>query len=473
MLVDTGVGELMSHEELLTYADYYESIGLPDGFAERAVATQMTFHRGDQTRWTACNSHVDHANPCPLHLIRENVVMSNYVPDTVTLDMFVDPENPGVFVARGCGNTSTLAQTQTADTQKTAFHLVDAPSRLEVGSPQDVRVQGTLLNEGPTETVVVDDTFTVDAPADCTVVPAQHVLRRELQADVPVDVEATFTITCGKRSFHDFVFRNDVSLVGTETDERDTTNNSRSVEWRVPVFQPTDLAVDDLRIRCGERGFGPSTFPCELSAVVVNDGPAPDVVADTTFSPATPSDCTAVPVGNQALTRVLAVDTPTPLSVTWDVTCLGAVRHVFTGTVAIASSPDDPHVEDVDESNDRARRAWVPIDVKPRSDPSSINVDKQGVVPVAILSTPDFDATSEVDVDSLRFGRTGDEESLVSCSATPEDVNDDGYPDLVCHFHTTLTGLQCGDTEAVLTGLLDDGTPFEGQDTVKIVPCKT
>lgn len=89
---------------------------------------------------------------------------------------------------------------------------------------------------------------------------------------------------------------------------------------------------------------------------------------------------------------------------------------------------------------------------------------------MAILSTEDFDAPEEVDRDSLTFGRTGDEESLAFCSPSPEDVNGDGFEDLVCHFYSEMTGFQAGDTEGVLKGRTVDGLAIEGRDTVNIVP---
>lgn len=112
----------------------------------------------------------------------------------------------------------------------------------------------------------------------------------------------------------------------------------------------------------------------------------------------------------------------------------------------------------------------VTIDIKPGSDPNSINPGSKGKIPVAVLSTPDFDASSEVDQDSLTFGRTGDENSLAFCSPSPEDVNFDGYGDLVCHFYTQMTGFQASDTKGILKGQTADGVPLEGWDWVNIVP---
>lgn len=109
------------------------------------------------------------------------------------------------------------------------------------------------------------------------------------------------------------------------------------------------------------------------------------------------------------------------------------------------------------------------IDIKPHSNPNSINTKSRGTIPVAILSTPDFDATIEVDKSSLTFGRTGDEESLAKCTKSNEDVNDDGLEDVVCHFNTQDTGFQQGDTEGILKGKTIAGEPFEESDSVRIV----
>lgn len=119
----------------------------------------------------------------------------------------------------------------------------------------------------------------------------------------------------------------------------------------------------------------------------------------------------------------------------------------------------------------------VEIDIKPGSDPNSINPGSKGTIPVAILSTADFDAQA-ISCETLTFGHTGDEKSLAwrgkpgdevpQCSL--EDVNGDGLLDLVCHFMTQLTGFQVGDVEGILRGMTADGNYFEGRDTVQIVP---
>ena len=110
----------------------------------------------------------------------------------------------------------------------------------------------------------------------------------------------------------------------------------------------------------------------------------------------------------------------------------------------------------------------VPIDIKPGRFPNVIELDDDDdeTVKVAILSTPDFDATTAVDRTSLTFGVTGDEDSLESCRKNGKDVNGDGLDDLVCKFRIEDTGFQFGDTEGILKGKMVDGTPFEGTDSV-------
>jgi hypothetical protein len=106
------------------------------------------------------------------------------------------------------------------------------------------------------------------------------------------------------------------------------------------------------------------------------------------------------------------------------------------------------------------------IDIKPGSDDNSINLKSKGVVPVAILTTEGFDASS-VDVGSVKFAGA----SPVSWQL--EDVDGDGNLDLLLHFRTQeLTDLSQTSTSAVLTGAILDGTSFTGADAITIVPKK-
>jgi len=111
----------------------------------------------------------------------------------------------------------------------------------------------------------------------------------------------------------------------------------------------------------------------------------------------------------------------------------------------------------------------MPLDIKPGSGPNSINLRSEGTVPVAILSTPGFDATV---VDSSTVTLAGAPVALRS-NGTPmaslEDMDGDGRLDLVLHFSTADLRLDQGSTEALLQGQTMDGISVLGVDWVRIV----
>jgi hypothetical protein len=111
----------------------------------------------------------------------------------------------------------------------------------------------------------------------------------------------------------------------------------------------------------------------------------------------------------------------------------------------------------------------VAIDIIPDSFRNSINPKSRGVVPVAILTTDTFDATI-VDPLSVEFGPNGATEA--HGRGHIEDANKDGRLDLVLHFNTQDTGIQCGDSSASLTGQTFSGQEIEGTDAITTVGCK-
>jgi hypothetical protein len=124
----------------------------------------------------------------------------------------------------------------------------------------------------------------------------------------------------------------------------------------------------------------------------------------------------------------------------------------------------------------------VSVDIKPGSYPNCFNINGNGVIPVAILGSDDFDVT-QIDVATLEFAGL---DVRVKGNGTPqcsvEDVSGDftfpegapdGYDDLVCQFVDDPNEWKPDNSTATLTGNLKaeyDGTPFHGTDEICIVP---
>jgi len=139
-----------------------------------------------------------------------------------------------------------------------------------------------------------------------------------------------------------------------------------------------------------------------------------------------------------------------------------------------------------DTSSDPTKGAWavanyqpmpvvltVEIDIKPGSDPNPINPKSKGLVPVAIFSSTEFDAT-QVDPTSICLAGAnvavrGKGNKLM---AHEEDVNGDGLVDLLVQVETQdFDDLGDGGT-VELTGTTFDNQAIVGYDEVIIVPKK-
>ncbi len=112
----------------------------------------------------------------------------------------------------------------------------------------------------------------------------------------------------------------------------------------------------------------------------------------------------------------------------------------------------------------------VTIDIKPNSSPNTINLGSGGVVPVAILSSATFDATT---VNPLTVTLASAPVKLKG-NGTPQvifqDVNGDGRQDIVVQVETEALQLNDTDTQAVLEGETVSGAAIVGTDLVRIVP---
>jgi hypothetical protein len=136
-----------------------------------------------------------------------------------------------------------------------------------------------------------------------------------------------------------------------------------------------------------------------------------------------------------------------------------------------AGQSDNPIFDIDDDSFDSFPSEEIPvaIDIKPGEFPNSINPKSKGVIPVAILTTAAFDATT-VDPTTVLFGATGTESAPVHSAL--QDVDGNGGSDLLLHFKTQATGIRCGDTSASLTGETFSKQAIEGTDSIKTVGCK-
>ncbi|MFX0195754.1 MAG: hypothetical protein ACFFCW_06495 [Candidatus Hodarchaeota archaeon] len=110
----------------------------------------------------------------------------------------------------------------------------------------------------------------------------------------------------------------------------------------------------------------------------------------------------------------------------------------------------------------------VAIDIKPGSFPNSINPRSRGRVPVPILTTDSFDATT-VETTTVLFGVSGAE--ATPAHSALEDVDGDGDTDMILHFNIQATGIQCVATSVSLTGNTVGGQAIVGSDSIKTLGC--
>lgn len=119
----------------------------------------------------------------------------------------------------------------------------------------------------------------------------------------------------------------------------------------------------------------------------------------------------------------------------------------------------------------------VTVDIKPGSDPAVINLNSNGVVPVAVLTTAGFDAsrfTPEMaHLADASVGMTMPCTGPTAIRWAREDVNGDGKADLVFFFNTQDLNLTASSTAALFMAHGSYGSAplhITGTDAVVIVP---
>ena len=345
--------------------------------------------------------------------------------------------------------------------------VLDCPDATEVRASFTCTGRTTVTNQGPYGPTRADVGLALAGPADCVVTPAGPTGLHEtpIAAGARETLVAEWSVTCERRSFHDFELSASTGVRHLHVEDHLLGDDRRVVSDTVEVFEPVDLEVRAVDLVCTEREADRSSSTCTATVDVANLGPATGVrtLTDVALTPG--QGC--LPIEPVTVSRTLAAGTTVRLTETFAVSCTTQVRHDARLDVLLRNAPSDPHAVD----SDRDRLAWLPLDVKPRSLPSSVNVGGAGTLPFALIGTARVDPLRDVDAGSLRFGRTGVEDSVTGCRSEGEDVDGDGRADRICHASTSATGVDCTTTLLVATGRLTDGTRFVAQDDVKVTGC--
>lgn len=110
----------------------------------------------------------------------------------------------------------------------------------------------------------------------------------------------------------------------------------------------------------------------------------------------------------------------------------------------------------------------VPFDVKPGGAVSPVNPKAKGTLPVALLSTPTFDAT-QVDPATVRVAGAPVALRGNGYMVQIRDVNHDGRDDLFMHIEMSRVSLPDGATEMPIEAMYGDRRVY-GADAIRLVP---
>ena len=154
-------------------------------------------------------------------------------------------------------------------------------------------------------------------------------------------------------------------------------------------------------------------------------------------------------------------------TVTWSSCDLGI--HVVGLKVTNSFNESDEHDTTIDVVE--VAPVHVNIDIKPGSDPNCFNPNGHGSLPVAVIGSAELDVM-QIDVESLLLqGLTvkavGKQNKFMTHY---ENITNDEYLDLIIQFEDNGQLIPSINGYATLTGVLADGTPIEGSDTICLTP---
>jgi hypothetical protein len=229
-------------------------------------------------------------------------------------------------------------------------------------------------------------------------------------------------------------------------------------------FQASETDVITLDIDGGMKGMGATERQVDTKITLF--GPDGQVVLDNDDS--LTIDEGSASIGGERDARIENLSLQASGSGRYVVSVEGVGRFpngsytlIISGiTVAPAPSPVD----------------YVNIDVRPgdRSEYTRVNMKQKRDLPIALLSRPakgDVPAFKplEAKIDSITFGRGGEEKSLSRCLKEHRDLNRDGIPDLVCLFDVPSAGFEENDVAGKLKGETMKGMRFEAIGKLKVV----
>lgn len=153
----------------------------------------------------------------------------------------------------------------------------------------------------------------------------------------------------------------------------------------------------------------------------------------------------------------------------WGMSGSGDGQFSFPTSIAMN---DAGYIYVVDQGNHRVQvfsnAISVSIDIKPGSDSNCFNSNGNGVIPVAILGSETFDASTvdpmSVTLDGAEVRTKGKSDN----AGALEDVNGDGFLDLVVQI--VDDSIYTGDTTAYISGSTWGGEVITGSDEVCIRP---
>ena len=269
---------------------------------------------------------------------------------------------------------------------------------------------------------------------------------------------------------------------------------------------PTIVVPSDVSLQCDQ-----STDPSNTGSATATDNSDPNpaiTFSDATTPGASPDEFTLARTwtatdnsGNASSAGqiITVVDTMAPpLTVPADIVVTANTAGGYAGSIGAATATDNcdpsptisndaPAVFPVGDTtvtwtvSDRSGNTasatqivtvepiLVDVDIKPGSDPNCINPYSNGVIPVAILTTTGFDASSVNPLSVTLAGAAVRVKGKSGNAGSLEDVDGDGDQDLMVQIINEL-GLAEGQTTATLTGETTAGLPIAGSDAICVVP---